>query len=97
MTSEDNSAHGEGDPQTLALVMDVQEGIEGAADEAVIRGLKSGNEERIGESIGRLEGFFGEGDAERARKECVRLKYWASLREGLDAWEGKGSQVRLVH
>lgn len=96
VTSEDNGSH----PVDLGILMEVmeaQESIEEAETEEQITALKEQNQERIEESLKLLDDAFSSGNAEAARMECIRLRYWASLGEGLKAWNGKGSEVRLVH
>lgn len=96
VTSEDNSSH----PTDLGILMEVmeaQESIEEAETEDQITVLKEQNQERIEETLKLLDEAFSSGNTEAARKECIRLRYWASLAEGLNAWDGKGSDVRLVH
>lgn len=78
-------------------VMEAQESIEEAETEEQITALKEQNQERIEETLKLLDYAFSSGNAEAARAECIRLRYWASLGEGLNAWDGKGSEVRLVH
>ena len=96
VTSEDNNAHPT-EAGILMEVMDAQESIEEAETEEQIEALKKQNQERIEQTLEALDEAFSGGDAELARKECVRLRYWASIGEGLTAWNGKGSEVRLVH
>jgi molecular chaperone HscB len=78
-------------------VMEAQESIEAAETEEQITVLKEQNQERIEETLKLLDDAFSSGNCEAARTECIRLRYWASLGEGLNAWDGKGSEVRLVH
>ncbi len=96
VTSEDNNAHPT-DPGTLMEVMEAQENIEDADTEKQITALKEQNQERIDVTLQLLDDAFSSRNAEVARRECIRLRYWASLAEGLNAWDGKGSEVRLVH
>jgi molecular chaperone HscB len=93
--SEDNSSHPT-DQETLMEVMDAQEGIEQARDQTEIDRLKEENSVRIDETIEKLGKAFEAGDAETAKNECVRLKYWRSLHDGLESWE-PGKEVRLIH
>lgn len=96
VTSEDNSSH----PRDLGMLMEVmeaQESIEEAETEEQIKALKEQNQERIEETLKLLDDAFSSGNAEAARMECIRLRYWASLAEGLNSWTGKGTEVRLVH
>jgi molecular chaperone HscB len=96
VTSEDNSSH----PVDLGILMEVmeaQESIEEADTEEQIKALKEQNQERIEDTLKLLDDAFSSGNAEAARMECIRLRYWASLAEGLNSWNGKGSDVRLVH
>lgn len=74
----------------------MREEIENAEEEGELEGLKRGNEERIGESVGVLGEAFGRDDVEGARRECVRLRYWVNIKEALEGWE-KGKPVVLVH
>lgn len=96
VTSEDNNSH----PVDLGILMEVmeaQESIEEAETEEQIASLKEQNQERVEETLKSLDAAFSSGNAELARMECIRLRYWASLGEGLNAWNGKGSEIRLVH
>lgn len=96
VTSEDNSSHPV-DPSILMEVMEAQESIEEAETEEQITALKEQNQERIEHTLKALGEAFSTGNSEAARLECIRLRYWASLGEGLNSWNGKGSNVRLVH
>ncbi|KAJ5408213.1 hypothetical protein N7509_002096 [Penicillium cosmopolitanum] len=90
VTAEDASTKHALDAQTLMEVMEVQETIEevGASPEAEaeIEALKAENEMRI----------MG-GDIEGARQECIRLRFWYSVGEGLREWEPGSTEIRLVH
>ncbi|KAK2749719.1 hypothetical protein FQN55_002955 [Onygenales sp. PD_40] len=96
VTAEDGAQSHPQDPETLMQVLEVQEMIEEAQDEVMVAALKEENEERIKGCVAMLGDALDKGDVEGARKECVRLRYWYTIREGLREWEpGKG--VRLVH
>jgi molecular chaperone HscB len=95
VTNEDNSANTT-DPATLMEVMEAQEGVEVAETQADVDALKSENRLRITDTEVKMARAFEQGDADTARRECVRLKYWRSLQQGLDDWEA-GKEVRLVH
>ncbi|KKK16760.1 hypothetical protein ARAM_005203 [Aspergillus rambellii] len=101
VTAEDGASHHPLDPELLMEVMDVQEMIEevGAEPdaEARIAELKTENDTRIAECVGRLGRAFDAGDIEVARHECVRLKFWYSVGDGLREWEPGATQIRLVH
>lgn len=101
VTAEDASAKHALDPETLMEVMEVQETIEevGASPEAEaeINALKKENDARIAVCIGALAGSFDRGDIEGARKECIRLRFWYSVGEGLREWEPGKTEIRLVH
>ena len=95
VTSEDNSANTT-DPTTLMEVMEAQEIIESASSQKEIDTLKSENQVRIDEAGTKMARAFEEGDLDNARRECIRLKYWRSLQDGLESWE-EGKEVRLIH
>lgn len=101
VTAEDAATKHALDPETLMEVMEVQETIEevGATSEgeAEINALKVENDGRIGVCVGALAGFFDKGDIEAARKECIRLRFWYSVGEGLREWEPGNTEIRLVH
>ncbi|KAL4977782.1 HSCB C-terminal oligomerization domain-containing protein [Aspergillus desertorum] len=103
VTAEDGSGAGAQplDPELLMEVMDVQEAIEevGEGQEAVERigVLKRENDERVRECVEALAGAFDKGDVEGARGECVRLKFWVSVAEGLKEWEPGMGGIRLIH
>lgn len=84
------------DKELLMSVMEVREAVEDAESEQELEGLKSENEERIQESLGRIEKGFVEGDLETVREEAVRLRYWRNCEESLKNWE-KGKGVVLEH
>jgi len=101
VTAEDAATKHALDPETLMEVMEVQETIEevGATPEgeAEINTLKKENDARIGVCVGALAGSFDKGDIEAARKECIRLRFWYSVGEGLREWEPGNTEIRLVH
>jgi molecular chaperone HscB len=95
VTSEDNSIN-QSDQETLMEVMEAQEAVEEAANEEEIEALKRENQERTRETEERVAAAFEKGDIQEAKRETVRLKYWASLGQVLHEWE-PGKEVRLVH
>lgn len=101
VTAEDASTKHALDAETLMEVMEVQETIEevgGSAEaEAQINVLKEENEGRVVECVGRLGEAFERGDLEAARKECIRLRFWYSVGEGLREWEPGHTEIRLMH
>ncbi|KAJ5232612.1 hypothetical protein N7468_005568 [Penicillium chermesinum] len=101
VTAEDASTKHALDPETLMEVMEVQETIEevGAAPEAEaeIEVLKKDNDARIKACVEALGKSFDKGDIEAARKECIRLRFWYSVGEGLREWEPGKTEIRLVH
>ncbi|KAJ5766370.1 uncharacterized protein N7511_003986 [Penicillium nucicola] len=101
VTAEDASTKHALDPETLMEVMEVQETIEevGASPEgeAQINALKKENDGRVMECVQALAGFFDAGDLEAARKECIRLRFWYSVGEGLREWEPGHTEIRLMH
>ncbi|KAL4981610.1 HSCB C-terminal oligomerization domain-containing protein [Aspergillus falconensis] len=103
VTAEDGSGAGAQplDPELLMEVMDVQEAIEevGEGQEAVekIGMMKKENDERVRGCVEALAEAFDKGDVEGARGECVRLKFWVSVAEGLREWEPGMGGIRLIH
>ncbi|KAL4739010.1 HSCB C-terminal oligomerization domain-containing protein [Aspergillus similis] len=103
VTAEDGSGAGAQplDPDLLMEVMDVQEAIEeaGEGQEAVekIGVMKRENDERVRGCVQALAEAFDKGDVEGARGECVRLKFWVSVAEGLRDWEPGMGGIRLIH
>lgn len=89
------------DEQTLEEVMEVRETIErvGASPnaEAEIEALKQANDMRITVCVGALSGAFDKGDIEGAREECIQLRFWYSVAEGLREWEPGSTEIRLQH
>jgi len=78
-------------------VMEVQEAIEEAEEESTIAELKQSNEERVKDCVKALGAAVDQGDVEGARRECVKLRFWYSIREGLREWEPGSTSVRLAH
>jgi molecular chaperone HscB len=101
VTAEDASTKHALDAETLMEVMEVQETIEEVGDsaeaEVQINELKKENEGRVVECVNRLGEAFEKGDLEAARKECIRLRFWYSVGEGLREWEPGNTQIRLMH
>ncbi|KAL2854275.1 HSCB C-terminal oligomerization domain-containing protein [Aspergillus pseudoustus] len=101
VTAEDGAGQHPLDPELLMEVMDVQEAIEevGEGEEAVkaIEGMKGENEERVRGCVGKMAEAFDKGDVQGAVGECVRLKFWVSVGEGLREWEPGMGGIRLVH
>jgi molecular chaperone HscB len=105
VTAEDGAAAAKHalDPEMLMEVMDVQETIEDvsaspvAEAEATINRLREENAARVQASVKALGEAFDRGDIEAARAECVRLRFWYSLNEGLREWEPGAPEIRIVH
>ena len=101
VTAEDASTKHALDAETLMEVMEVQETIEevGASPEAEaeIDALKKENDTRIQTCVKSLGSAIDGGDIETARQECVRLRFWYSVGEGLREWEPGNTEIRLVH
>lgn len=101
VTAEDAATKHALDAETLMEVMEVQETIEevGASPEAEtdINALKEENEVRVLGCVGALARAFDAGDLEGARRECIRLRFWYSVGEGLREWEPGNTEIRLVH
>ncbi|KAL1963841.1 hypothetical protein VTN77DRAFT_7772 [Rasamsonia byssochlamydoides] len=103
VTAEDGAAKHALDPETLIEVLEVQETIEDLADvpkdeaEATVNRLRDENAARINASVKALGEAFDRGDIEAARAECVRLRFWYSLGDGLREWEPGRTEIRLVH
>ncbi|KAI5310297.1 hypothetical protein KEM55_008865 [Ascosphaera atra] len=96
-TSESGAKEHPQDPETLMEVMEVQEAIEEAADEETIAKLKDNNEEAIAACVATMRDAFNRGDAEAATKECVRLRFYYSVRNGLHNWEPGKPGITLQH
>ncbi|KAJ5154046.1 Heat shock cognate protein B C-terminal oligomerization [Penicillium coprophilum] len=101
VTAEDASTKHALDAETLMEVMEVQETIEevgGSADaEAQIDALKKENEGRVDRCVESLGEALEKGDLEAARMECIRLRFWYSVGEGLREWEPGNTEIRLMH
>ncbi|KAJ5348128.1 Heat shock cognate protein B C-terminal oligomerization [Penicillium brevicompactum] len=101
VTAEDAATKHALDPETLMEVMEVQETIEEvgatAEGEGQINALKKENEVRVLECVESLSKAFESGELEAARKECIRLRFWYSVGEGLREWEPGNTEIRLMH
>ncbi|EEQ84798.1 hypothetical protein RJZ56_007304 [Blastomyces dermatitidis] len=96
VTAEDGAKDHPQDMETLMQTLEVQEIIEEAQDEIIVARLKDENEERIKGCVTSLGNAFNQGDIEEARKQCVRLRFWYNIRDGLRDWE-PGKNLRLIH
>lgn len=101
VTAEDGAAKHSLDPQLLMEVMEVQETIEEIATdpkaEETIERMKNENQAKMDVTVGALAGAFDAGNIEAAKKECVRLRFWYSVSEGLREWVPGTTEIRLVH
>lgn len=103
VTAEEGAAEHALDAETLMEVMEVQETVEEVSarggEEAAdtVADLKRENERRVEECVRQMGEAFDAGDIEAARKQCVRLRFWYSVGEGLREWEPGRREIRLVH
>ena len=107
VTAEDSAAADKQmlDKELLIAVMEVQERIEEIAEEVedvaeaekVIAEMKKENTERVQMNVQALGDCVDRGDVEGMRRECVRLRFWYSVGEGLREWEPGVREIRLVH
>ncbi|KAJ5730118.1 Heat shock cognate protein B C-terminal oligomerization [Penicillium malachiteum] len=101
VTAEDAATNHALDADTLMEVMEVQETIEevGASPEAEeeINSLMKENGERIQACVQLLGDAIDSGEVEAARKECIRLRFWYSVGEGLREWQPGNTDIRLAH
>lgn len=96
LASDESTGPGE-DPEVLMAVLEAREAIDAAREEGELEGVRAENEGRVGEAERKIGEALGRGDVEGARRECVRLRYWLGVREGVEGWEkGKGGG-RLQH
>ena len=97
VTAEDGAQTHPQDKETLMEVLETQEAIEEAEDEATIAGLKTENGRRVDECVARLGQAIDSGDVGTARDECVKLKFWYNIRDCLKEWEPGMTEVRIIH
>lgn len=107
VTAEDSAAADKQmlDKELLIAVMEVQERIEEIAEEVedvaeaekVIAEMKKENTKRVQMNVQALGDCVDRGDVEGMRRECVRLRFWYSVGEGLREWEPGVREIRLVH
>lgn len=84
------------DSNLLMEVLEMREEMEEAEDEADLEPLRGRVGAKEEESVSELARCFTEGDLDAAARECVRLRYWTNIREGIHNWE-KGKPVVLQH
>ncbi|KAJ6015091.1 hypothetical protein N7540_009682 [Penicillium herquei] len=101
VTAEDAATKHALDADTLMEVMEVQEMIEevGASPDAEkeIHALMKENNDRIQACVQLLGEAIDGGKLEDARKECIRLRFWYSVGEGLREWQPGNTDIRLMH
>ncbi|KAJ9137863.1 hypothetical protein NKR23_g8825 [Pleurostoma richardsiae] len=96
LAGDEAAAAARPDPDLLMEVLETREAIEGAEAEAELEPLRRENEARIRDTVEALERAFREDDVEAAKRETVRLRYWANIKESIDNWE-PGKPVVLQH
>jgi molecular chaperone HscB len=79
----------EGDEDILMEVMEAREAAEQATGEDEIRVLREENRQRMDGVIASMEDAFRRDDLIRAKRELVRLSYWAGVEDRLR--EGHGN------
>ena len=80
----------------LMEVMEAREAVEEVENEEDLVSIRAENNERIQDSVHKLEDCFREGDLERAATEAIRLRYWVNIEESIHGWE-KGKGGGLLH
>lgn len=95
--AEDGAQTHPQDQETLMEVLESQEAMEEAEDEAAITELKTENERRREECVTKLGRALDGGDVETARNECVKLKFWYNIQDCLKEWEPGMKEIRIVH
>jgi molecular chaperone HscB len=101
VNAEDTAGQHSPDPETLMTVMEVQETIAevGAARdaEATVDRLKEENAARVQLSVKVLAQAFDQKNIEAAHQECMRLRFWYTVRDALQDWELGETEVRVIH
>ncbi|KAL7267006.1 hypothetical protein RUND412_010420 [Rhizina undulata] len=72
------------DQELLIEVLEANMEVDEAESVQELESAKARNEERWREDVGRLEALFKEENWEEAKKVCVRLRYWESVRRNVD-------------
>lgn len=88
MTAADDESASVEDPELLMEVMEARERVDEVEQEEELAALKSENEERRRESVGKIEEACGRGEWGEVEREVVRLRYWENIRESIEGWEG---------
>jgi molecular chaperone HscB len=83
------------DQATLFDVLDIHESLESIDDEEELTKYKQENDERIKESVKKLEELFGSEQWDQAARECIKLKYWMNIDNAVKNWDGGVSP--LIH
>ncbi len=94
-TAEDETAKVD-DPELLNLVLEIREEMEEAREEGDLIGLKKENDERIEKAVREIGNALESDDAEKAKSETIKLRYWVNVKESLDGWE-EGKPVMMHH
>ncbi|KAH3668461.1 hypothetical protein OGAPHI_002215 [Ogataea philodendri] len=84
------------DQSILMEILDVHEDLENIQNESELEGLEAQNNERIENSISRLEELYKGDDYDAIALETVKLKFWENIRNALKEWEA-GKPVNLTH
>ncbi|EPE05948.1 fe-s protein assembly co-chaperone [Ophiostoma piceae UAMH 11346] len=87
---------GPSEADLLMEVMEVREQIEWASREEELEPIRAANDERMAESEAVLAAAFAADDADMARHEAIRLRYWVNVDEALKNW-GEAAGVYFDH
>ncbi|CAK7225554.1 hypothetical protein SBRCBS47491_005928 [Sporothrix bragantina] len=96
LAGDESTVGGATEMDLLMAVLEVREEIEQAQSEADLEPIRAANQERIQASEAVLEKAFAADDADTARREAVRLRYWVNIDDALRNWE-RGKDIVLEH
>ena len=86
------------DPSLLMEVMELQETLQDAEDQATVDQVGAANQEHLRDVLHELDAAFAapHTDTDRIRQLAVQLRYWTNIEKAVREWQ-PGQRVELHH
>lgn len=86
------------DPELLMEVMEMQEALSEAEDQATVDAVGEQNDAHVADVLGQLDEAFAQSppDMDRVKALAIQLRYWTNIAKAVQEWQ-PGQRVELHH